>query len=105
MAIGSGLSAQLGFKDESVWATPVTVDHFAPFDTESMAYEKTTLQGAGLRGGDAGLYGSRRKVSKKSAGGSVTMDLTARGLGLLLKHGLGSTTTAPTLISGAAYKQ
>lgn len=105
MAIGSGLSAQLGFAAESAWATPVTVDHFAPFDSESLALAKVPLQGAGLRAGDAGLYGSRRKISTRSAGGTVAMDLTARGLGLLLKHALGSTVTTPTLISGAAYKQ
>lgn len=105
MTIGSGLSAQLGFGAESTWATAVTVDHFAPFDSESLAYAKGVLQGAGLRAGDAGLYGARRKVSTKGAAGTIGMDLTARGLGLLLKHGLGSSVSAPTLISGAAYKQ
>lgn len=105
MAIGSGLSAQFMFGQETTWATAVTPDHATPFDTESLAYQKTVLQGAGLRAGDAGLYGARRKVSKKGAGGSVSMDMTARGLGMLLRHGLGSSTTTPTLISGAAYKQ
>lgn len=105
MAIGSGLSAQFGFKDETTWATAVTPDHFSPFDSESLALAKGVLQGAGLRAGDAGLYGSRRKISTKVVSGTIGLDLTARGLGLLLKHGLGSTVTTPTLISGSAYKQ
>lgn len=105
MAIGSGLAAQFGWGAESAWATPVTVDHFAPFDSEGLALEKNVLQGLGLRAGQADPFGSRRQVSTKSVGGAVTMDFTAKGLGLLLKHGMGSTISAPTLLSGSAYKQ
>lgn len=105
MAIGSGLGAQFGFGQETTWATPVTVDHFAPFDSESISYEKTILQGLGLRAGATVPFAARRVVSRKSAGGTVTMDLTAKGLGLLLKHGLGSGLTSPTLVSGSTYKQ
>lgn len=105
MTIGSGLGAQLGWGAESTWATPVTVDHFAPFDSESMTLEKNVLQGLGLRAGQADPFSARRLISTKSVGGAVTMDFTAKGLGLLLKHGMGSGVTSPTLVSGAAYKQ
>lgn len=104
MTIGSGLGAQVGWGQESTWATPVTVDHFAPFDSETLALEKGVLQGLGLRAGLADPYSSRRQVSTRSVGGGITLDFTAKGLGLLLKHGMGSGVTAPTLVSGSAYR-
>jgi tail tube protein len=106
MAVGSGIGASLGFGAESTVGTAVTPDHFAEFNSETVSYNKTVLQGMGLRAGGLVARSGRRKVSRKSASGTVEMDLAYNKLGLLLQTGMGSGSLAtPTLISGSAYKQ
>lgn len=51
MSIGTGISAQLGLKAESVYGTPVTVDRFYEFESEAIdidiAKVEAPLLGAG----------------------------------------------------------
>lgn len=100
----SGRSAQIGFKNEGTVGTAATVDHFVEFNTETLAYAPTELQGQGLRA--SGIYArdSRRVRSRHSAGGSVEMDFSTNTMGLLLKHALGAVSGPTQQSSTTAYK-
>lgn len=105
MPTGTGLDAQIGFAAESTWGTAVTVTRFLEFNTESMKFEPTWLEPVGLRVGTKHKRVSRIRQSRKSASGDVELDVATLGMGLLVKHMLGSAITTTTLISGTAYKQ
>ncbi len=105
MPTGSGLDAQIGFAAESTWGTAVTVTRFLEFNTESMKFEPTWLEPVGLRAGTKHKRVSRIRQSRKSVSGDIEMDVATLGMGLLVKHMLGSTVTTPTLVAGTAYKQ
>jgi hypothetical protein len=105
MPTGSGLDAQIGFAAESTWGTAVTVTRFLEFNEESMKFEPTWLEPVGLRAGTKFKRAPRIRQSRKSASGDVGLDVATLGMGLLVKHMLGSTVTTTTLVSGTAYKQ
>lgn len=107
MGYGSGLGAQFGVAAESTVGTIVTPTRFYELNSESLELSPTALQGTGLRAGLGSRYprSSRRVRTTKTAGGSVAMDLPTSGLGLLLKHMIGSPATAVQQGGTAAYKQ
>jgi hypothetical protein len=99
------LDAQIGFKLESVWGTPVTVDKFIEFDTENLEWQPTYLEPTGLRVGTKYKRASRLVKSRESVGGGFELAFATRTMGTLMKAALGSTVTTPTLVLGSAYKQ
>lgn len=105
MPTGSGLDGQIGFVTESAWGTALTVTRFPEFNSESLKREVTWLEPTGLRVGTKAKRVSRIRQARKWATGDVEMDVLTLGMGLFVKHMLGSTVTTPTLISGTAYKQ
>lgn len=104
MPIGSGISAQLGYKAESVFGTAVVVDQFNDFNSESLQLEQTWTEPKGLAAGRLVPLASRMVQTTRSASGPVEMDFSARSMGRLVKQMLGSSATA-TLVSGVAYEQ
>ena len=83
MALQSGLAAQLTSPvTESTYgvAASLTGTKFSAFKSESLELKKTAVQGEGILAGK--LYGvaARRVVTNWEAGGTITMDLPARGL-------------------------
>lgn len=105
MTTGSGLDAQLGFKLETTWGTPVTVDKFVEFDSESIEWQPTYLEPTGLRIGMKYKRVSRLVRSRESVSGGIDLAFATRTMGTLMKAALGSTVTTPTLVLGSAYKQ
>jgi hypothetical protein len=105
MTTGTGLDAQLGFKLESVWGTPVTVDKFVEFNSESLAWEPTWLEPTGLRVGRKTKRASRLVQSAQTVSGGFVMEFATRTMGTLVKAMTGSAVTTPTLVLGSAYKQ
>lgn len=106
MPTGSGLDAQLMVAQESTWGTAVTVTRALEFNTESLKFEPTWLEPVGLRAGTKFKRVSRIRQSRKSASGDVEMDLATLGMGLLVKHMLGSAVTTPTQVAATtAYEQ
>lgn len=102
--VGSGLSAQLGLVAETTYGTAVTVTRFLAFDDESLALDQKWSQGNGLAAGRTVRLSGQSLQTTRSAGGSVSMDFATKGMGLLLRHMIGSAITAPTLVSGSAYR-
>lgn len=104
MALGSGLSAQLGIGEESTYGTAVSRTRFLEFNSESLALEKNIVQGGGLRASGSGYQrASRRAYTTRSVTGDIELDVATRGMGLLFKHMLG--TSASAVISGSSYQQ
>jgi len=92
MSTGTGLGAQLGMKSESVWGTPVTVDRFLDFISESIETEVETLGETFL--GQQNLTVGAARTTQKGASGDLELPFMTKGMGLLLKHALGSVATA-----------
>lgn len=105
MPTGTGLDAQCGFVAETTWGTAVTVTRFLEFTDETLTFDPTFTEGAGLRPGVLSKRVTRTRRSRKSVAGDVSMEWSTKGFGLLAKHMLGSSVTTPTLIAGSAYKQ
>ncbi|SRR6266576_168333 len=106
MPLGSGLANQVGFADEITVGTPVAVVRFFEFDTESMSHDKNIAQGMGIRAGGFVVRRARRQLVTTKAAGDFGMDVPTTGLGLLLRHMLGSFPATPTQIGVTpAYQQ
>ena len=105
MAVGSGLSAQLGIVTETTPGTPLAVTRFYEFDKETMSEKKHTVQGVGLRAGALTKRGSRRVQTAREAGGTIGFDIPTAGLGLTLQHMLGSFSTTATSLGGGLFQQ
>lgn len=94
MPIPSGLSAQLGFVDETVYGTPVTVTRFYEFRDESIKLNIDRIESQALRSGTRVQRSDRWAAGKKSVGGGVTFELANKSFGLLFKHFFGGVTSA-----------
>lgn len=104
MAIGSGLSAQLGYKAETTYGTPVVVDQFNDFNEESLQLEQTWTEPAGLAAGRLVPLAARQVQTTRTASGSVSMDFSTRNMSRLVRQMLGSPVATHTLVSGSAYE-
>ncbi|MFF9129120.1 phage tail tube protein [Streptomyces sp. NPDC014806] len=105
MAIGSGLGAQLGIAAETTYGTFVAPTKFVEFTKESLALKKTTAQSAGIAAGRLLALASRRVVTRREVQGSLEMEVTNKGMGLLLQALMGSTVTPVQQGAGPAYLQ
>jgi hypothetical protein len=105
MAIGSGLGAQLGIAAESSYGTFVAPTKFIEFTKESLALKKTTAQSAGIAAGRLLALSSRRVLTRKEAGGSFDIEVTNKGMGLLLQTLMGTTVTPVQQGATTAYLQ
>lgn len=98
--------AQLGFKKETTFKTPVTVDVFPEPTEEDLEWVPEFVQGQGMRVSKRLALSGRRVLGKESVGGSFTIEAITKGMGKLIEGALGGTGTS-TLIGGAgsSYQQ
>lgn len=94
MSTPSGLSAQLGFKEETVYGTAVTVDRFIPFLDESIESTFDVLETNGIIAGARVVRSSQWTQGVWHHEGDIGIELSTRSCGLLFHHALGSITTA-----------
>ena len=102
--IPSGLGATWGLGQETTVGTAVTPTRFLPVNSDKVVGSKKTVQSEALHSGLFEL-GARRRLVMHEAKGQVDLDLTDRGLGLLLKNMIGSSATAVQQGGSAAYLQ
>lgn len=105
MAIGSGLGAQLGIAPEVTYGTYVAPTKFVEFTKESVVLKKTTAQSAGIAAGRLVPLASRRVATQREAAGSVEMEFTNKGMGLLLQSLMGTSVTPVQQEDTDAYLQ
>lgn len=105
MATGSGLDAQFGFASESVVGTAVTPSKFVEFISEDIKESPTWLEPTALRVGRKYKRAGRVVKSRTTIEGSLTFEVSSRGIGLLVARMLGSAATPVQIASTSAYKQ
>ncbi|MEV5444046.1 phage tail tube protein [Streptomyces sp. NPDC052644] len=105
MAIGSGLGAQLGIAAESTYGTFAAPTRFLEFTSESLVLSKTTAQSSGIAAGRLLALSSRRVVTQRQVSGSVDLEVTNKGMGLLLQALMGTTVTPVQQATTTAYLQ
>lgn len=97
------VDGQIGYKKESVWGTPVTVDSFVEPIEEDFAWAPEWGQGVGLRTAAVVDRADRAAILKQEVSGSFTTELITKTHGKLFEAALG--TGASNVASGAAYQQ
>lgn len=105
MATGSGLDAQFGFASESVVGTAVTPSKFVEFISEDIKESPTWLEPTALRVGRKYKRAGRVVKSRTTIEGSLTFEVSSRGIGLLVARMLGSAATPVQIAATSAYKQ
>ncbi|MET8707770.1 phage tail tube protein [Streptomyces californicus] len=105
MAIGSGLGAQMGLAAESAYGTYQAPTKFIEFTKESMQLKKVTAQSAGIAANRLMPLAARRVVTQRSASGSLEMEVTNKGMGVLLQSLMGTSVTPVQQAATAAYLQ
>ena len=105
MAIGSGLGAQLGIKDETTYGTYAAPTRFIEFTKESLVLKKTTAQSAGIAAGRLLPLSSRRVLTRREVSGSFDIEVVNKGMGLLLQALMGTTVTPVQQVATTAYLQ
>lgn len=105
MPTGSGLDAQCGIAAESTWGTAVTVTRFLELQKESLAQKPGWQEPSSLRPGVKHRRASRVRQSSKTVEGDMEFEWATKGMGLLVRHMLGSPIATPTLIVAGAYRQ
>ena len=90
MPIASGLSAQVGWSEETTYGTAVTVAKFAEFNQESVKLNIGRIESKSIRAANRVLRNDRWIANKKGAAGDLEVEVQSKGMGLLFKHMLGS---------------
>lgn len=105
MAIGSGLGAQIGIASEVTYGTFVAPTKFIEFTKESLVEKKTTATSSGIAAGRLMALSSRRVVTQREVSGSLELEVTNKGMGLLLQALMGTTVTPVQQAVTTAYLQ
>ncbi len=103
-SISSGLGATLGWAAESPVGTYATSTRWPRFNSETLHFERTHVESAGLHQG-LNHETKRRSMVQKTVGGNVIFDLSYREMGLFFKHMIGSSATATQQGGTTAYLQ
>lgn len=105
MAIGSGLSAQLGLKKETTYATRVVPTAFYEFESEGGARQQKYLESRQLRSGRFFQSGSRRIMTTRDAAVTVGAEVPNKGFGVFLDLLHGNAVTPVIQGATTAYLQ
>jgi hypothetical protein len=106
MGYSSGLGSSLGWAVETVYGTYVAPTKWAEFNSEKLSLQKKIISNEGLRGGARMGRVGRRVVTTREATGSIDLDVSSRGFGVMLTHALGTPTPAATEIAtSGVYRQ
>lgn len=97
------LDSSIGFKKETVFGTGVVVDRFPEFTSETIDFDRTWAQGAGLRVGSRAPRSGRNVLVKDGGKGEIELEVVSKGLGALFELMLG--TGVSTVVAGALYQQ
>ncbi len=90
------MAGQVGWKSETTYGTPVTVDTFMPVLGADLSIDEGYLRSAAIRAGRRTR--SPGRLGAKTIGGSVSMELPNTSIATLFKHllgGVGTTGAGP----------
>jgi hypothetical protein len=100
MAAAVGSNSCLATGVESVFGTPVAMTRWFEFLSENLERRNNIITSNGIRcaAGRNLRRGSRRVISSRDGGGSITMEVATTGFGRWFEHLLGGT---PGIVGGA----
>lgn len=88
------MNTQLGWKKETTYGTPVTVDRFLEFNRYQVRAKQGRVESQGLRSGGVVDRSDRTEPYPMGAEGPIEIDVPTKGFGGLLELMLGSIATA-----------
>lgn len=88
----SGLSAQFGFREETVFGTPVVVNEFLPVISESITRQETFVESEAIIAGRRVLTSNQWGGGPVTISGDVDLELTSLDVDTLIKHMMGTRT-------------
>lgn len=97
------LDCSIGAKKETSYGVPVVVDRFLEFTEESLDFERTIVQGEGMRPGSRVARSGRNVITRHGATGDIGLEVPTRGLGFFLEAMLG--TGASAEVETGLYQQ
>lgn len=86
------MGGQVGWKSESTWGTPVTVDQFVPCLSSRINVDEGYMRPAGIRAGRRTM--NPGQLGKRVISGSVEMELPNITIAPLFKHLFGAVSTS-----------
>lgn len=101
MTPAGGLSAQFGMVDETTFGTPPTVTRFLEFNNESVEQDIDRIESSGLRVNRRALRSTQWVAGHKNVTGDIEFEWQSQGMGLLLKHSLGTIASAQPNVGSA----
>ncbi|WP_144267575.1 phage tail tube protein [Leifsonia xyli] len=105
MSTGTGLAGQVGIAPEGTYGTFQTPTRFLPISKAQLTKVKNTIGQSWLGAGRLMDLGAGRVVTTRGGKGTFDLDVTNRGMGLLLQALMGTTVTPIQVGSTAAYTQ
>lgn len=105
MSTGTGLAGQIGVAAEGTYGTYQAPTKFLPTSKAQLTKVKNTAQQTWLGAGRLMDLGAGRVVTTRGGKGTFDLDVTNRGMGLLLQALMGTTVTPVQVGSTTAYTQ
>lgn len=103
MSLGSGIDAQIGWKEESTYGTAVTVDKFVEFASESLKPTYQMLASSNRRPTQPAVRSDRTaRPGMTGLSGDISFQPLTKGFGGILKQAFG-TVAAPVGPTDLAY--
>lgn len=99
------LDCSLGLKKETTYGTAVVVDKFPEFVEESLGWNPTFVQGAGMRVGTRVGRSKRRVLTKQNASGDIDLEMVSKGLGVFLEALFGTAVSTAVPAQTGAFQQ
>ncbi len=94
--------ASLNVATESTYGTYVAGTRAYEYVDEKLDFTPNKVQGKGLRASSRVARSGRRVITTQQGGGTVSMEATTKGMGILLAAAMGG--SAVTLVSGSTYQ-
>lgn len=105
MSTGTGLAGQVGIAPEGTYGTYQAPSKFLPISKAQLTKVKNTVEQTWLGAGRLMNLGAGRVVTTRGGKGTLDLDVTNRGMGLLLQAVMGTTVTPVQVGSTTAYTQ
>lgn len=102
--MGTMQDCSVGLGEETVYGTGVPTTKFPEFLDESLKWDPTFVQGAGMRVGSRVARASRRTLGKQRAGGDINLEVATKGMGVFFKALFGAVTSTPVPGQAGVYQ-
>lgn len=96
MAVGSGLSSQIGYAKETTYGTPATASRFLPLISEDLGAENERMESEGIVAGAIAMESDQWAPGTTMVSGGIQHELYQQGVGLLFEQIFGSVTSSAT---------